>query len=218
MASSFAARPEARWALWAGVFGAIAATALSVKGIFASGGSTAAIGFIFVPLVAAVAAIPFALWGAALGHVVARLRGHVHEPALVFVSALVAALALPLAAGYEVWRGNALEVAVHEALHMNAAELERAFDGASFRRDRFYLGALAQNRAASPTLLERIATLEDPNLFEPMGSLWNVKGENRKGLAVMRLVAGHANATRAVRLNLAHNPAAPAEFKSAAGP
>jgi hypothetical protein len=71
------------------------------------------------------------------------------------------AAALPAAIGYEVWRGLTLERAVGEALAMDAAQLER------------------------------IASLDNAELFEPMGSLWDLKGENRKGLAVMRLVARH---------------------------
>jgi hypothetical protein len=36
-------------------------------------------------------------------------------------------------------------------------------------------------------------------LFQPMGSLWDVMGENRKGIAVMRLVASHRNTPPAIR-------------------
>jgi hypothetical protein len=54
---------------------------------------------------------------------------------------------------------------------------------------------LVGRREASPELLDRIAVLEDPALYEPMGSLWDVMGENRKGIAVMRLVANHPNAS-----------------------
>jgi hypothetical protein len=202
------ARPEAHWALWAGVAGALAAAALSVKAILASAGSTAAIGFLFVPFVAAIAAIPVGIWGAALGHVVLRLSGAVGEPWIVFWTALVAAAALPAAVGYEVWRGLTLERAVGEAHAMDATQLERAFEASPWRRDKFYLGALAQNKAASAALLERIASLDNAGLFEPMGSLWDVKGENRKGLAVMRLVARHPNASAATLARLEAHPRA----------
>ena len=63
------ARPEAPWALWAGVAGALAAAALSVKAILGSGGADAAAGYLLVPFIAAIAAIPCGIWGAALGHV-----------------------------------------------------------------------------------------------------------------------------------------------------
>jgi hypothetical protein len=192
-------RPEARYALWAGIVGALATAALGTRMIFAHGSSTAPLGFIFLPLVAAAAAVPIGIWGAALGHVVAHLRGRAAEPRIVFWVALVAAASLPAVLAYEIVRGKRLEAAVAETRVMSVRELERAFDESRFRRDKYFLGALAGHPAASPVLLERIATLEDPELHEAMWSPWDVMGENRKGLAVMRLVASHRNASDATR-------------------
>jgi hypothetical protein len=104
---------------------------------------------------------------------------------------------LPLVVGYEVWRGVALERAVRETRSMNASQLEENFAVSPWRRDKFFLGAIAQNQNASAALLGRIAELDDPELYEPMGSLWDVMGENRKGLAVMRLVARNASTSGA---------------------
>ena len=73
-------RPEARWALWAGIAGLLVAAALQVKAIFASSSATAAIGFVLVPLIAALTAAAAGIWGLALGHVVERLRGKVQGP------------------------------------------------------------------------------------------------------------------------------------------
>jgi len=195
--------------LWAGIAGALAATALSVKGIFASGSSTAAIGFIFVPLVAVLGAIPVGIWGAALGHVVLRGRGVVQSARSVLLAALVVAAALPGAVAYEVQRGLRLEAAVQEVLAMDAAQLDRALRESPWRHDRYFLGAMAQNRQARAALLGRIAALDDPGLYERMGSLWNVMGANRKGLSVMRLVAGHANTDAATLTMLAAHRDAP---------
>jgi hypothetical protein len=102
--TGFSARPEARWALWAGVAGALAAAALSVRAILYSPSSNPVLGFVLVPFFAAIAAVGFGIWGAALGHVVLQLRGAVREPPIVFWVALVAALALPVAVGYELLR------------------------------------------------------------------------------------------------------------------
>jgi len=201
-------RPEARWALWAGVAGALATAALSTRMILSHGSSTAGLGFIFLPLVAAAAAVPIGIWGAALGHVVLHLRGLAPEPKIVFWVALVAAASLPVAVGYEIWRGQSLERTVSETRRMDARQLERAFEDSPWRRDKYFLGALAGNGAASPALLERIASLEDPALFEPMWSLWDVMGENRKGIAVMRLVARHPNASGATLARLEAHPQA----------
>ena len=97
-------RPEARWALWAGIVGALATAALSTKMILSHGSSSAGLGFIFLPLVAAAAAVPVGIWGAALGHVVLHLQGRAPEPKIVFWSALVAALSMPAVLVYELWR------------------------------------------------------------------------------------------------------------------
>ena len=186
-------RSEARWALWTGVAGALAMAVLATMMILSHQSAGAALGFIFVPLVAAAAAVPVGIWGAALGHVVEHLRGRAAEPRIVLWVALVAALSLPATIGYEVWKGKALEDAVREVRLMDRAGLERAFAESPWRRDRYFLAALAQHRAASPALLEGIDRLEDPALAEPMWSLWDVMEENRRGEAVKALVARHPN-------------------------
>jgi hypothetical protein len=201
-------RPEARWALWAGIAGAAATAVLGAVMILSHGSSTAGLGFIVLPLVAAAAAVPVAVWGAALGHVVLHLRGRAPEPKIVFWVALVAAASLPATVTYEVWKGKSLESAVSETRRMQARDLERAFAESPWRRDKFFLGALAGNGAASPALLDGIASLEDPALFDAMWSLWDVMGENRKGLAVMRLVARHRNAPAAALERLEGHPQA----------
>ena len=190
-------RSEARWALWAGIVGALATAALSTRMILSHGSAGAGLGFVFLPLVAAAAAVPVGIWGAALGHVVAHLRGRAPEPKIVFWAALVAAASLPAVVASEVWHGKSLEAAVAEVRRMDAPRLERAFEESGFRRDKYFLGALAGHPAASAPLLERIASLEDPALYEPMWSLWDVMGENRKGVAVMRLVEAHPNVSTA---------------------
>lgn len=96
-------RPEARWALWAGIAGALTMALVSTGMIFSQPGPAGAFGFIFVPLVAAAAAVPLAVWGAALGHVVLHLRGRAPEPKAVFWAALAAALAVPAVLAYELW-------------------------------------------------------------------------------------------------------------------
>jgi hypothetical protein len=192
-------RTEAKFALWAGIVGGLAVLALGTKVILAQAGSAAGLGFVFLPLVAAAAAVPVGIWGAALGHVVQHLRGRATEPRVVFWAALAAAASLPAVLGLEVYNGLTLEAAVAEASRMNAIQLERAFDESPWRRNKFYLGALAANRAAPPQLLERIAGLGDPALAEPMWSPWDVMGENRKGEAVKTLAARHPDAPASVR-------------------
>jgi hypothetical protein len=192
-------RSEARWALGAGIVGALATAALSTKMILSHGSSSAGLGFVFLPLVAAAAAVPIGIWGAALGHVVAHLRGRAPEPKIVFWAALAAALSLPAAVGWEIWRGKALEAEVAQVRRMDGRQLERAFERSDFRRDKYFLGALAEHPQATPALLEAIAALEDPALSQPMMSLWDVMGANRKGEPVKALAARHRNASESVK-------------------
>jgi hypothetical protein len=192
-------RTEARWGLCAGIAGAVATAALGTKMILTHGSPAAGLGFVFLPLVAAAAAVPVAIWGAALGHVFAHLRGRAAEPKIVLWVALAASASLPAVLGYEIWRGKSLETAIAETRSMTSRELERAFHESKFRGDKFFLGALAQHPAASAELLEAIARLEDAALSEPMGSLWDVMGENRKGEPVLALAARHPNATASVK-------------------
>src|SRR5215208_5551496 len=88
-------RPEAHWALWSGITAALTMFVVSSVMILADASATGAFGFIFVPLIAAATAVPVAVWGAALGHVVLHLQGRAHEPKIVFWVALVAALSMP---------------------------------------------------------------------------------------------------------------------------
>jgi|SRR5687768_7010248 len=97
-------RPEARWALFAGIVGALAVAAWSTYKIFEQGTAAAGLSFVFVPLAAAVAALPAGVWGAALGHVVLHLRGLAPEPKIVFWSALVAAVMPPAVLAWELLR------------------------------------------------------------------------------------------------------------------
>ena len=96
-------RPEARWALWSGISAALAMFVVSSVMILADPSAAAGFGFIFVPLVAAVAAVPVAVWGAALGHVLLHLQGRAPEPKIVFWAALIAALSMPAVLAYELW-------------------------------------------------------------------------------------------------------------------
>jgi hypothetical protein len=199
-------RPEAPWAMGSAIAGGLAAAGLSVKGILASGGSTAAIGFIFVPFVAIAAMVPAAVWGLALGCAWLSLRGAQRYPPAMLVAAWIFALAGPAVIGWEAWRGLALERAVREVRALDVRALDATLERSPWNRDKFYLGAVALRKDAGPALLDRIAAIEDPELYEPMGSLWDVMGENRKGIAVMRLVVHHGNVRGETLARLAAGP------------
>ena len=206
MSETLSARPEARFALIIGIVGGLASAVISVKAIFASSSSTAGIGFVFVPFIMAAAMVFSGVWGIALGCVWHALRGthNYYRPVLLLAWAMT--LGVPAFCAWQVQQGLALEHAVAEASSMNASQLERALAQSPWRDNRFYLGAVVQNKAAGEAMLDRIAALPDPELYEPLGSLWDVKSENRKGLAVMRLIAYNPDVGAATLQRLAEGP------------
>ena len=86
MSESLSTRPESRFALVAGISGAPAAAAISVKAIFASGSSTAGIGFVFVPFIMAAVMVLADFWGLAVGCVWCALCGTQSYYRTVFVA------------------------------------------------------------------------------------------------------------------------------------
>ena len=103
--SSVAQRPESRMALVAGVAGGLLATVISVKAIFGSASSTAGIGFIFVPFIAAAAMAMAGVWGMALGCVWYSWRGVVSHYRAILMLAWLVALGVPAYVGWQVWQG-----------------------------------------------------------------------------------------------------------------
>jgi hypothetical protein len=96
-------RPEARWALWAGIVGAVSTAAVSTWKIVAEGTAAAGLSFVLVPLAAAFVAVPAGVWGLALGHVVLHLRGRASEPKAAFWLALMAVVLPPVAVAWDLW-------------------------------------------------------------------------------------------------------------------
>lgn len=210
---SVASRPESRFAMVAGIAGGLLAAFISVKAILGSASSTAGIGFVFVPFIMVTAMVILGLWGFAVGCLWHAARGTSHHYAVVLVMAALIALGLPAWAGWQVTQGLALEHAVAQTRSMGARELERAMEDSPWKANRFFIGAVVQNPAASEALLDRLsrlpAQLPEAELYEPLGSLWDVKLDNRKGLAAMRLLVLNPNVGAATLARLAEGPDAP---------
>jgi hypothetical protein len=156
--------------------------------------STAAIGYIFLPFFAlALFGLPFGVAGACFGYLRAkRTAGELLlKPAPVFAGVILAAVAL--GGVYSVREGHFLSEQVHRVSQMNPSELQDMMSSPSLGKNKYILGAIAQNPHATPDILHEIATISDPELHERMGSMFDLLGANRKGLAVMRLVARHPN-------------------------
>lgn len=209
---SLADRPEARFALVAGIAGGLLAAIISIKAIFGSASSTAAIGFVFVPFIMIAVMVMAGTWGLALGCVWHALRRTARYNGIVVVLAAAIAAGVPAYVGSQVWYGLTLERAVAATAHMGASELERAMAESPWRTNRFFIGAVAQHTAAPEHLLDQLAllpeVLPEAELYEPQGSLWDVNLGNRKGLAAMRLVALNPNVGAPTLERLANGPQA----------
>jgi len=70
--------------------------------------------------------------------------------------------------GWETWRGLELERAVQEVSRMDGRQLDEAFERSPLNRDKYFLGAIAQNAAAGTALLDRIAALPGDEYYEAM--------------------------------------------------
>lgn len=180
-----------RMAMLAGAGGFVLGAAYLIAAILRSPSSTAGIGFLFVPFYALIPAAVAALLGGAGAFVWQWWQAPARRfSASVLVSVLVVvAIVGTLAPFFFVNMRLTAEVA--HISRMDAAELVEYFEVGALRRDKFVLGAIVQNRSVDTDLLDRVAHLEDPMLHRRLGSIFPVLGENRRGLAVMRLIARH---------------------------
>jgi hypothetical protein len=175
-----------------GALGASIFAGFQIAAILRSTSSTSPIGFIFVPIWWCLAFAVFFLFGYAIGHIRNRIVTNKID------------LQLIVAAFFIVGFGGYLgKEAITSFLVMNAvSEVEQSdnnekfvsvFNESFLSRNKFVLGAIAQKPTVSPELLDQIAHLKDPELYEAMGSLLPLLGKNGKGLAVMRLVVMNDN-------------------------
>jgi hypothetical protein len=170
--------------------------------ILYSSSSTAGIGFIFLPFEAFIMAIPFFVIGFCAHYAVVKLRQRAR------VGYLFAAIAASLAALFIGTSVNnlALLIAVSSVRTMPQSQHEAFLKDSFWRTNKFVLGALLENPDLSAESLYRIAMIPSPDLHLRMWAMPPIMGENRKGLAVMRLVARHSNVDERTLVELAKSP------------
>jgi hypothetical protein len=177
----------------AAAIGFISFTVLAISSIRQSTSSTAAIGYLFIPITSLIGAVPFFIFGYSVKYLknwyFSNARKFDYKVALAFAASIF----LFLASAKITLEGIYLTGLVREIKSMNEAELEKTIEKPFFGKNKFVLGAIAQNKCASGELLQRIGSIDKKELHERMGSVFDVMGENRRGLAVMRLVAQHPN-------------------------
>jgi hypothetical protein len=183
-----------RIGLGLGLIGATITSILIVFSILRSTSSTAAIGFVFIPVYFVMSFVAFFIWGYSLGYIQTWLASAKRIFDFKIISAFLVGICFAVLLFGGLGKGLLLTSAVSQIHDMNTKEeLLHTFEHSSFKSNKFVLGAIAQHRAASTELLDRIAKLSDRSLHDSMGSLFPVLGDNRKGLAVMRLVIKNPN-------------------------
>lgn len=183
-----------RQGIIAAVIGFVVSAAMSIMSISRSTSSTAAIGYLFVPMTSAIWSVPFFVFGISIGYLRKWYGGQARTITATVALAFAVSLALFLAGAVSAVEGIYLKSLVHDIQSMNDQELKNTLDKPFFGRNKFVLGAIAQNKNASGELLNTIGMIDDNALYEKMWSVFDVLGENRHGLAVMRLVARNHNA------------------------
>ena len=175
--------------LWAAGF--LFSAVMIVQDIQRSTISTAAIGYVFLPLTATIDALPDLLAGLCVGYALFHFR---HSPAhAAFYKPIVA---LVCTVGILAWQGKDFsderntphDVEQVEALQ-SLESLQKLLQHQKTEQNIYVLGAIAMNPRTTGDMLDQIAHLDEPDLQDKMVGY----GKNRKGLAVMRLVARHAN-------------------------
>ena len=188
-------RLRRRWALGLAAVGAaagaVAGAWLLTASIGRSTSSTAAFSFIELPFAMLVWATPCAVMGFCAGYLIgARRLGGRLFPALLATLVLLG-IAVPSLAYIIGTQAIAREVG--RVASMDEKALEGVVASERFGTNPFVLAAVAENPHAGTALLHEIAIRPDPRLHEKLWSYFDVMGSNRKGLAVLRLVARHPN-------------------------
>lgn len=182
-----------RYGVIAAAIGFVLAAALTIISINRSTSSTAAIGYLFVPMISILWSIPFFAFGFSVGYLRKWHSSLMRRFNVLVFLVLVASIVLFLAGAKFAIEGIYMTNLVHEIELMNDTELRNTIEKPFWGRNKFVLGAIAQNRSASSELLDKIARTDKKELYEKMWSVFDIMGENRHGLAVMRLVARHPN-------------------------
>ena len=177
-----------------GIVGAVVTTIMIVLAILRSTSSTAGIGFIFVPIYFAASFVGFFILGYCIGYIKTWVvtTPRIFKPEVGLAIVVGSCLAVFVIA----WSSKGLlltSVVSQIGKEESSQQLLNAFEDSYFKNNKFVLGAIAQNPAASAGLLDGIARLSDPELHKKMQSLFPLLGNNRKGLAVMRLVVRNQN-------------------------
>ena len=163
--------------------------------------STTAVGYFFLPFVALIVAVKFGVFGYCAHYAVKKTASR-RRRILAFL------IALALLFSFLYWLGSALISCkvVREVRTLDREGVSRFLETSPFKANKFALNAILERQDIDAQTLYKIAQIPSPELHKRMGSAFPVMGKNRKGLAVMRLVAKHPNVDAKTLALLTNSP------------
>ena len=197
-----------------GFVGAFIWSTWSVTQLLASS-STAALGYLVVPVVSLIIAIPFFILGYCLYYLVELLKSPGIKQLLRFTLPLSVLLALLIPFSFWVHNGLTLSRAVDEIDNLKADEIQGFLEKSDYKENQYVLEAVVSRSDIDADLLHKIATINSPELHERPHSFffpfWERSRKKREWVkrtdyAVMRVIAWHPNVDVRTLLVLANSP------------
>ena len=202
------------------ILGAIGFVGAFIWGIWSvtqslASSSTAALGYLVVPVLSLIIAIPFFVLGYCLYYIVEVFKSSGKKRLLSFTLALSVSLALLIPFSFWVDSGLTLSRVVDEIDNLKAEEIEIFLEKSDYGENQYVLEAVVSRSDIDADLLHKIATINSPELHErPHGfffPFWERSKKKREWLkrtdfAVMRVIAWHPNVDVRTLLVLANSP------------
>jgi len=157
--------------------------------------STASIGYIFAPIDALISSLPWLLFGFCIGYGIKASTTKKFKDILISLFCGIISFSFIGDLSIDFIDKQQLKAIVLAIEKMDAAQLENFVIKSEYKDNKFALGAVSLNPKTSSQTLAKIAANSNPQLHIKMWHAPAIMGENRKGLAVMRLVARHPNVT-----------------------
>ena len=177
--------------------------------------STAALGYLVVPVVSLIIAIPLFVLGYCLYYIVEFFKSPGKKRLLRFTLALSVSLALLIPFSFWVDNGLTLSRVVDEIDNLKAEEIEIFLEKSDYGENQYVLEAVVSRGDIDADLLHKIATIKSPELHErPHGFFYPFRERSknkrewvkRTDFAVMRVIAMHPNVGVRTLLVLADSP------------
>jgi len=177
-----------------------------------SASSTACIAYFFLPIYAIGSiALPFFLIGFCAHYAMKKLRVSRRTWSGYFCIVITLALSMWFVDRYAQHLAHEREMAevlkvVTEIREMPPSQYEDFLQNSPWRTNKYALSAFLEHSDLSADILYQIAQIPSAELHLRMGASPAIKGKNRKGLAVMRLVVLHPNVDERALALLAQSP------------